>query len=461
MHPTFKNSFGVPVGHTAYSRKRATVTLTIIILNVLVYLITSYNNFFLESNDYWASIGGFIPSLISEPSQWYRLITSMFLHADLFHILFNMYFLYTFGRAVEEALGETRFLLLYFVSGIIASIFHAAFSFIGGPLSYVVPAIGASGAISGILGAYLILYPGTSLVVGTMLFMFPIFLPIKASYYLIFWFATQILYGYTKAAGSTAVFAHAGGFIAGIALLPLLVDRARLSQLKFIEHIRTLPYLLFGHYRTEGLSTTTKIILASLIIPLLIGSVFTLVLPLGQGAIKSVLVQYNYEGTSFSDYLVVQLPNVESYLSDASFDETKILLARLYAAKLLYNKTYANRELNLSNLSLELPVNVVLGSLTKVVNVNTTITYFKGSYDNDGFLSYGEGNLSTQLIIIQGYEIYLSYYPISYNFKISSSSISLSNIIRYTGIVSFVVAVTALITVFKKDKELTLVSEYY
>ncbi|MGC9013962.1 MAG: rhomboid family intramembrane serine protease [Thermoproteota archaeon] len=461
MHSVFKNSFGVPVGHTAYLRKRSTVTLTIIILNVLIYLITSYNNFFLESSDYWANIGGFIPSLISEPSQWYRLITSMFLHADFFHILFNMYFLYIFGRAVEEALGETRFFLLYFVSGIMASVFHAAFSFIGGPLSYVVPAIGASGAISGILGAYLMLYPGTSLVIGTIFFMFPIFLPIKASYYLVFWFAMQILYGYTKAAGSTAVFAHAGGFIAGIALLPLLVDRTRLSQLKFIEHIRTLPYLLFGHYTAEGLSTSTKIILVSLITPLLIGSLFTLVLPSSQNDIKSVFVQYNYEGASYSDYVVVQLPNVESYLPDASFGETKILLTRLYAAKLLYNKTYANRELNLSNLSIELPVNVVLGSLTKVVNVNTTIIYFKGSYDNDGFLSYGEGNLSTQLIIIQGYGIYLSYYPVSYEFKISSSTINFSNVVRYAGMISLVVAVTALITVLRKDKELTLVSEYY
>lgn len=461
MDSRLNYSFGIPMEHTVYSRKRATVTLTIIVLNVLVYVITSYENFFLQSSDYWVNIGGFVPSLISEPSQWYRLLTSMFIHADLFHILFNMYFLYVFGRAVEEALGETRFFFLYFISGIMASIFHTAFSFIGGPLSYIVPAIGASGAISGVLGAYLILYPGTSLIIGTLFFMFPIFIPIKASYYLIFWFAIQILYGYTKAAGSTAVFAHAGGFIAGIALLLFLVDKERINQLKFIERIRTIPYLLFGHYRTEGLSIVTKIILVALITPLLIGSAFTLVLPFYQGNIKSVFVQYNYEGASYSDYVVIQLPNVESYLSDTSLSETSVLLKRLYAAKLLYNKAYASKELSLSNLSIELPVSVMFGSLNKVVNVNLTITYFKGSYDNDGFLSYGEGNLSTQLIIVQGYGIYLSYYPVSYEFKIYSSTINLSNIIRYTGAISLAIAAIALFVVFKKDKELTLVSEYY
>jgi len=101
------------------------------------------------------SLCGFIPSLVGNPSQWYRVFTSMFLHADFFHILFNMYFLCVFGRAVESILGKSRFLLLYLAAGIFASIFHTAFSFIGGLSAYTVPAIGASGAISGILGAYL------------------------------------------------------------------------------------------------------------------------------------------------------------------------------------------------------------------------------------------------------------------------------------------------------------------
>lgn len=460
MDSASRYSFGVPVGYTTSSQKHAKITLTIILLNVLVYIITSYNNFFLESDDYWASIGGFIPSLILEPSQWYRLITSMFLHADLFHILFNMYFLYVFGRAVEEALGETRFFLLYFASGILASVFHTAFSFFGGPLSYIVPAIGASGAISGVLGAYLILYPGTSLIIGTTFFMFPVFLPIKASYYLIFWFATQILYGYAKAAGNVAAFAHVGGFMAGVALLPFLIEKTKISQLKFIERIRSMPYLLFGYYKTEGLSKTTKLILSALLVPLLLGSSYALLFSSSQGSIKSVSIQYNYENTPRSDYVAIQLPNITPYLSDTSFTETRILLSRLYAANLLYNKTYANKDLSLSNLSAKLPISISIGPLTKTVNVEVTINNFRGSYDSDGFLSYGEGKLLTQLVIIQGYELYLSYNPVSYEFKISSNTISISDVEKYAGCVSLIVTLVAAVVILKKDKELTLVSEY-
>ncbi|MEM3784001.1 MAG: rhomboid family intramembrane serine protease, partial [Candidatus Bathyarchaeia archaeon] len=156
----------MPVGGLARSKRRPLTTLTIILVNIAVYAITSYENLFLEVSNYWVSAGGFVPSLIAMPSQWYRIFASMFLHADFFHILFNMYFLYIFGRAVEDALGRWRFLILYLVSGVAASIFHTAFSFLGGATAYVIPAIGASGAISGVLGAYLILFPGTSLVMG-------------------------------------------------------------------------------------------------------------------------------------------------------------------------------------------------------------------------------------------------------------------------------------------------------
>ncbi len=132
----------------------------------------------------------------------------MFLHADFFHILFNMYFLYLFGRAAEEALGRIRYLALYFVSGIAASIFHAAFSFLGGATAYVIPAIGASGAISGVLGAYLILFPGTSIVIGSFFLYIPMFFRVKAAYYMIFWFATELIYGFARLGGGTAFFAH-------------------------------------------------------------------------------------------------------------------------------------------------------------------------------------------------------------------------------------------------------------
>jgi len=128
----FRRSLGIPMGSPTVFKARPRATIIIILVNVLIYVLTSYENFFIETSDYWVSICGFIPSLAETPSQWYRVFTSMFLHADFFHILFNMYFLYVFGRAVESILGKSRFLLLYLAAGIFASIFHTAFSFIGG-----------------------------------------------------------------------------------------------------------------------------------------------------------------------------------------------------------------------------------------------------------------------------------------------------------------------------------------
>ncbi|MDI6805787.1 MAG: rhomboid family intramembrane serine protease, partial [Candidatus Bathyarchaeia archaeon] len=207
----------------------------------------------------------------------------MFLHADFFHMLFNMYFLYLFGRAVENVLGGLKYLALYLISGIASSIFHTAFSFLGGSTAYVIPAIGASGAISGVLGAYLILYPGTSLIMGWMFFFFPMFFRIKAAYYLIFWFATQLIYGYARLAESTAVFAHVGGFIAGIALLPLLAKKERISQLKLLRNIALPPYLTFIPGKTVGLGSITKTIVAVLLSSLLVGAAYASVGLTSQG----------------------------------------------------------------------------------------------------------------------------------------------------------------------------------
>ncbi|NHV46010.1 MAG: rhomboid family intramembrane serine protease, partial [Candidatus Verstraetearchaeota archaeon] len=148
-------SLGFPVPEVVYRPKRPKTTLALIFSNIIIYFISSIENSFLSIGDYWLSNGAFVPSLLFDPSQLYRIFTSMFLHADLVHLFFNMYFLYIFGRAVEETLGGKRFFILYILSGIAASIFHTAFSFLQGPMGYVIPAIGASGAISGVLGAYL------------------------------------------------------------------------------------------------------------------------------------------------------------------------------------------------------------------------------------------------------------------------------------------------------------------
>jgi membrane associated rhomboid family serine protease len=453
------------MGDVARYPRRPVVTLILIALNMAVYAATSYVNLFLEVSEYWINADGFIPSLITMPSQWYRVLLSMFLHADLFHILFNMYFLYLFGRAVENVLGKLRYLILYLFSGIIASIFHTAFSFLGGFTAYVIPAIGASGAISGVLGAYLILYPGTFLVMGWFFFIFPMFFRVKAAYYLIFWFATQLIYGYAKLAESTAVFAHAGGFIAGIALLPLFINKERISQLKLLRNVAFPSYLMFMPPKTGGLSRVTKTVVSVLLASLLIGAAYASVGLVNQENIKTTTIQYSCEGTLYIDYLGIQVSeDIGSQIASISLDTTRILLNRLYSAGLIYNVSNAGNEVNLGNWSRELPVKVEVGNFDAVVYVNTTIDYFNGSYDVEGFLKYGVGNLTTRAVSIQviSGRIYVTQSePITYSFELSSQTVNLADVTRYTGFPSLFVASVALAVVVNKDKELAVVGEEF
>jgi len=444
----FKRTLGIPVGDLSQFRKRPVATLAIIAVNIAIYAITSYENFFLEVSDYWVSAGGFVPALTPMPAQWYRVFSSMFLHADFFHILFNMYFLYIFGRAVEEALGRWRFLALYMVSGVVASIFHTAFSFLGGATAYVIPAIGASGAISGVLGAYLILFPGTSLVMGWVFLYFPVFFRMKAAYYLIFWFATQVIYGYARLGGSTAVFAHAGGFIAGIALLPLVTNKERLIQFRLARQAAFPTYVIFTPTptKTAGLGTTTKAIVAVLLASLLLGAAYASTGLSIRGDMKAATIQYSFDGTPYVDYVGFQLPNIGSQLASISLDTTRVMLNRLYGAGLLYNASKAN-----IGGSFSFSGEVRIGSV-KV----PTIIILSGRYDNDGFLEYGEGNLTT-FVVYDGR--YMGSSPVSYSFKISSQTVNLTYVTQCTGIVSLVATAAALSVTLKKDRDLALIGE--
>jgi membrane associated rhomboid family serine protease len=154
------------------------------------------------------------------------LITSMFLHGGVLHIGSNMLYLFIFGDNVEDRLGHLRFLLFYFLCGIAAGLTHIA----ANPDS-ATPSIGASGAIAGVLAAYLYLFPHAE--VRTLLFIGPIpLIPrIAAAFLIIFWFITQFISGITSLGASTdtsggvAVWAHVGGFIAGLILVFLLHPR--------------------------------------------------------------------------------------------------------------------------------------------------------------------------------------------------------------------------------------------
>jgi len=460
-----KLSFGMPIGHTSGYIKRPIVTLAIIILNVAVYAITSFENIFAEVGEYWVRVGGFAPLLIPNFSEWYRIFTSMFLHADIFHILFNMYFLYLFGRAVEEALGGLRFLALYLVSGITASIFHTAFGFMGTWLDYTIPAIGASGAISGVLGAYLILYPGTSLIMGWF-FPFPLFFRMKAAYYLLLWFAAQVFYGYARAAGGTAVFAHAGGFVAGIAMLALIAQKERLDYFRKITRLTPPYYLVFMPIKAQGLTRSTKIIVAILLASLLAGEAYATVGLANPGIAKSAALHYVSGNTTFMDYFGVQLPNVKEAIEASSLDITRILLNRIYAAGLLYDEVKAGREITIMNKAFRVPVEIELGAFSKIVYVNMTVKSFEGLYDDEGFLSYGEGDIATQIVKIQvtygpNNRLYpiLDYEPITYAFRISSQTTNLTSVTQYSALISLVFTAAALALTIIKDKDFAVVGE--
>ncbi|MEM3578959.1 MAG: rhomboid family intramembrane serine protease [Candidatus Bathyarchaeia archaeon] len=457
--PNLKRSLGIPMGGYTRTKTRPVATLALIIANIAVYAVSSYQNFLTEVSDYWVSAGGFVPSLIAMPAQLYRIFSSMFLHADFFHILFNMYFLYLFGRAVEEALGKWRFLALYLVSGVAASIFHTAFSFLGGASAYVIPAIGASGAISGVLGAYLILFPGTSLMMGWFFFYLPMFFRMKAAYYLIFWFATQVVYGFARLGGSTAVFAHAGGFIAGIAVLPLVASKERLIQFRLARQQALFPtYVVFTPTpaKSAGLGKTTKIVIAVLLASLLFGAAYASSGLSIRGEIKSAAVQYHFDGTPYMDYVGFQLADIESQLAGVSLDETRILLNRLYAARLLYDEVKADQNVSLTNWSTKLLVRV--GG--RLVSVDLAIASFNGKYDGDGFLSYGVGELETQVIFIDYYgRPSVSDYVVHYNFELASQTVNLTYITQYTGVLSLLATALALTVTLIKDRDLTLIGE--
>lgn len=154
-------------------------------------------------------------------------LTSMFLHGGWLHLLGNALFFWVFGRKIEDSMGHARFFFFYIISGLVA----AGAQVFMQPASPV-PTVGASGAISGILGAYLILYPRVKV---KMLFFFLLFfkvIPLPAWVVLIWWFFWQVVAGLpdlmnvrTDVSGGVAVWAHVGGFVAGVVLIKIFANR--------------------------------------------------------------------------------------------------------------------------------------------------------------------------------------------------------------------------------------------
>ena len=143
------------------------------------------------------------------------LFSSMFLHGGFLHLIGNMLYLWIFGNNVEDTLGHFRFFIFYLVCGLFAAVVQ-----IFSAPDLTVPMIGASGAIAGILGAYLLLFPGARVLTLVFIIIFVKLIRIPAIIILGFWFVIQLL-GVGTAASNVAFFAHIGGFISGLILVKL------------------------------------------------------------------------------------------------------------------------------------------------------------------------------------------------------------------------------------------------
>ncbi|WDR04629.1 rhomboid family intramembrane serine protease [Devosia rhodophyticola] len=206
--------------------KVAYVTYGLIALNALIFLIEANLS---PAAFEQATIGfGMIPIVVRDlyPQpvawlpDWANLFTYAFLHADWLHLLTNMLFLWIFGDNIEDAMGHWRFLLFYLSCTGLAALAHLAFNLDGnGPL------VGASGAVAGVMGAYVLLYPHARVFVLARI-VIPIPLPVPAFWMLGFWIASQIFYLIIDQGEPVSWWAHLGGFAAGIALTFILRRRA-------------------------------------------------------------------------------------------------------------------------------------------------------------------------------------------------------------------------------------------
>ena len=159
-----------------------------------------------------------LPTNLRWVSPELTLLTSMFLHGGFMHLLGNMLYLWIFGDNIEDILGKPVFLLFYFICGIVAALSQA----LPEPSSQI-PMIGASGAISGVLGAYVVFFPKKKIKVAIPFGFFLQILRLPAYVVLIFWFILQLINGANAGSGGGIAFgAHIGGFVAGLVLAPIL-----------------------------------------------------------------------------------------------------------------------------------------------------------------------------------------------------------------------------------------------
>jgi membrane associated rhomboid family serine protease len=232
-----------PIGDDNSDRHiRPVVTYALIGLNILIFVLLQLpSNAFtygfavipaeiLSGKDYVRGIqvgNGILPQAPGPSPIQLTIFSAMFMHGGWGHLLGNMLYLWIFGDNVEDAMGHVRFLLFYLLCGVIATAAHILSALISGGYDLLIPSLGASGAIAGVLGGYLILYPRKSVVV--LIGFFPI--PVPAILVIGLWIITQTFSGFASqfttqqtGAGGVAYAAHVGGAIAGLLLVKAFSD---------------------------------------------------------------------------------------------------------------------------------------------------------------------------------------------------------------------------------------------
>jgi membrane associated rhomboid family serine protease len=238
----------IPISDSTRSRSFPYVNVALIVINVLIFFYELYLNgqtsgeivgrFRLPTElDVFIFEWGHIPPCTfdaygfdraiaeseacrEQPSPMWTPLTSMFMHGGWAHLLGNMLFLWIFGDNIEDAIGHVRYLAFYLIGGFLAALAHGIVN-----VDELTPAVGASGAIAAVLGAYIVLFPRANVVaIIPPLFFFP--LPVPAFVMIGIWFLFELISGFsslgpgvTDAGGGIAYFAHIGGFVAGAALI--------------------------------------------------------------------------------------------------------------------------------------------------------------------------------------------------------------------------------------------------
>ena len=231
----------IPFRDNIPSRTVPIINILLIVLNVLVFIFELTLS--PRELDRLIAALGVVPAYVYA---WPRLhdsvvalvipfFTSMFLHGGWLHLIGNMWYLWIFGDNVEDRLGHFRYLIFYLLCGIGAGLVQTVFS---GPSR--VPSIGASGAIAGVLGAYVISYPWAKVLTLVPIFIFIQIIEIPAILVLGFWFVMQFFYGTASLAvsstantGGVAWWAHVGGFIIGILLIGIMARRPRYDYSRY------------------------------------------------------------------------------------------------------------------------------------------------------------------------------------------------------------------------------------